>query len=279
MMMFEALLSCVRQAGAAILQHYNAPVDVSFKADKSPVTAADLAAHHILLEGLKNLSHYPVLSEEGEGIDASLRMAWPVYWLVDPLDGTKEFLAKTGEFTVNVALVVAGQAVLGVVYAPITGALYWGALPQALAYLPSSYQGQGALAYKCQTNSAPQRLVCPLCAGSLRAVISRFHHVVDDALFRFVTVKTQTAIGSSLKMCLIAEGFADVYVRRGPTHGWDTAAAQVVLEAAGGHLRSLSTAAPLSYNQQASLVNPEFVAFGRGLALKLEDAEYILRFM
>lgn len=244
----DALCSLVRRAGMAILSVYGREFAVEAKADDSPLTAADRAAHQILVEGLKTLSPLPVLSEEGRLIPFEARRRWTRYWLLDPLDGTKEFVKRNGEFTVNIALVEQGRPVLGVVYAPALDRLYYAA------------SGDGA--YRQDAGDEPVRLrVRPRRVGEPWQVVASRSHM-GEAVARFVDclgAHRLVSMGSSLKLCLIAEGRAHLYPRLGPTSEWDTAAAQCVVEAAGGQVVDPS-GQPLRYNTKGSVLNPFFIA-------------------
>ena len=223
---------------------------VSDKADQSPLTAADLASHQTLCEGLRQLTpDIPVLSEESAQIAFSERARWPRYWLVDPLDGTKEFIKRNGEFTVNIALIEAHRAVLGLVLIPAQNRCYYASLSTG--------------AYRQDGDGAPQKLsVTRPAAHPLRVVGSRSH--AGQALSDYVARLGEhifVPVGSALKFCLVAEGSADIYPRLGPTSEWDTAAAQCVVEAAGGQVITLD-GEPLRYNQKNSLLNPHFLVYG-----------------
>ena len=229
---------------------------VDTKADRSPVTAADIAAHDILLAGLSDLlTDTPVLSEEDAIPAWSERRQWTRYWLVDPLDGTKEFVERGGEFTVNVALIENGEPVLGVVYVPTLGVTYVGSRELGAWKTVAS---EGNIKHKLQTRSLP--------ASGITLLASRRHG--NDALpplldhLQRVQGKVELQnIGSSLKLCLVAEGKADLYPRLSPTCEWDTAAAQAVVEAAGGKVLG-ANGLPLRYNQQDSLLNGAFYVVG-----------------
>ncbi|MCG2582838.1 3'(2'),5'-bisphosphate nucleotidase CysQ [Massilia sp. TS11] len=243
-----ALLELVDAAGQAIMAVYtraDGAVQVSHKADASPLTEADLAAHQILATGLARLTPaIPVVSEEGAD-DEALRTGSPVFWLIDPLDGTKEFLARNGEMTVNLALVVQGRPVWGIVQAPALGLSYGG--------------GRGLGAWRLAGGQRSAIAVQPLAAGPLRVVASKSH--LNDATRAFIAALGEVSLvqaGSSLKLCRVAEGSADVYPRLGPTCEWDTAAAQAVLEGAGGVVVDLQDQ-PLSYGKP-DVLNPHFVA-------------------
>ena len=245
-----SLLSLARQAGAEILDVYRQPVDVMTKADASPLTIADLRSHKLITEQLALLTpQVAVLSEESSDIPFATRASWNSYWLVDPLDGTKEFLARNGEFTVNIALIEDHSPAFGVVYVPVTDTLYWGGASHG------AYRQIGGAALE------PIR-IADNAPATLRIVGSRSH--AGDTLDRLLPrlgAHELVQLGSSIKFCAIAEGRADVYPRFGPTSEWDTAAAQAVLEGAGGAVLERN-GKPLSYNRKDSLLNPHFVAFG-----------------
>ena len=240
-----------RQAGEKILEIYNSDeFAVQEKDDKSPLTAADLASHHAILDGLQVLTPaIPVLSEESANLPYAERKAWQRYWLVDPLDGTREFIKRNGEFTVNIALIDHGVPVLSVVHVPVAGVSY------------SACRGQGA--FKQEAGGEPQPIrVRKLGTGPVMVVGSRSHR--GDSLVRFLEKLGEhemVGMGSSLKLCLVAEGAADVYPRLGPTSEWDTAAAQCVVEQAGGYVTDTDMQ-PLRYNTKDSLLNPYFLVFG-----------------
>ena len=250
--LIPAVIELVRLAGATILPHWRAGVAVSEKADASPVTAADLAAHDILVAGLVTLDPgIPVLSEEDADIALSERAQWSRWWLVDPLDGTKEFIAGSEEFTVNVALVEGGQVVFGVVGIPATGRCYYGGA------------GLGAWRMDAAGGAVPIGVrLAP--AEAFTVVASRRHsspaqeRLLEGLSERFGDLQL-ASVGSSLKFCLLAEGNADCYPRLAPTSQWDTAAAQGVLEGAGGEVLTLKGEA-LSYEARESLLNPHFLA-------------------
>ncbi|WJW75217.1 3'(2'),5'-bisphosphate nucleotidase CysQ [Thiohalobacter sp. IOR34] len=239
------------EAGRKILEIYESDdFGVEEKADESPLTKADMAAHRAIVAGLAKLTpDIPVLSEESASIPFSERAGWDWYWLIDPLDGTKEFIKRNGEFTVNIALIHGHRPVLGVVHVPV----------QDLTY----YACEGGGAYKQQDDQPPQRIrVRPLGDGPVIVAGSRSHR--GDSLNRFLERLGEHEIismGSALKLCLVAEGRADVYPRLGPTSEWDTAAAQCVVEEAGGKVTGLDME-PLPYNTKDSLLNPHFLVFG-----------------
>ncbi len=240
-----------RAAGAAILTVYHSDFAVQTKDDASPLTAADLAAQQVIMAGLDELDlQLPVLSEEAKALDWSERQHWSRYWLVDPLDGTREFVKRNGEFTVNIALIDHHRSVLGVVLAPVTGELY------------IAEQGRGAWLQE-QNGGAWQRIQSRPLAQPPMVAGSRSHGGTQGGLLEQLVGHDYAMLpmGSSLKFCLIARGAADVYLRLGLTSEWDTAAAQCVLDEAGGAVLDLS-GQPFRYNRGESLLNPEFIAIG-----------------
>lgn len=237
-------------AGERIMEIYEQDFSVKEKKDKSPLTEADMAAHHVIVDGLADLApEIPVLSEESATLPYSVRSAWQCYWLVDPLDGTREFINRNGEFTVNIALIADGVPVLGVVYVPVTGLTY--------------YAGLGVGAFRQARGDEPIPIsVSQPDQSPLKIVGSRSHR--GDSLNRFlenVGDYEMISMGSSLKLCLVADGSADIYPRLGPTSEWDTAAAQCVVEQAGGYVTDTAME-PLRYNTKDSLLNPHFLVFG-----------------
>jgi len=249
--MQEGVIALARNAAAKILEVYESEFAVQHKDDRSPLTAADLASHHCILAGLERLApDIPVLSEESaEDVPAVVRREWRRLWLVDPLDGTREFIKRNGEFTVNIALIEDGVPVFGVVQQPTTGALWWGA------------RGQGAFKRDAGDAQVPLRVRVPATAP-LRVAASRSHR--DERTEAFMAKMGEVepvGVGSSLKFCMLAEGAMDVYPRFGPTSEWDTAAAQCVLEAAGGAVLD-PHGRPFAYNQRDSILNGDFIALG-----------------
>lgn len=239
-----------RRAGAAILEIYAGTFGVENKADDSPLTAADMASHRIIVEGLHALTpDIPVLSEESASIPWSARAEWKRYWLVDPLDGTREFIKRNGEFTVNIALIEEHAPILGVVLTPVTGELYFGVHDEG-AFLEKA---PGATPRPIETRAASG---IPVVAGSRSHAQER-----TGAMLANLGEHTMVSMGSSLKFCLVASGQADLYLRLGPTSEWDTAAAHCVLSEAGGAVLDIQ-GNPLRYNTKESLLNPEFVAVG-----------------
>jgi 3'(2'), 5'-bisphosphate nucleotidase len=244
------VVKLTQQAGDAILSVYSEQFEVTHKTDQSPLTVADLRSHEIISKGLLALTpDLPVLSEEAADISFEQRQKWARYWLVDPLDGTKEFVSRNGEFTVNIALIDDHVPVLGVVHVPVTSTTYTGAV--------------GVGAFKQVDGQTPQPLRVRSPADSpLRIVGSRSHRgdTLDQYLPKLAPYEL-VAVGSSLKFCFVAEGSADFYPRFGPTSEWDTAAAQAVVEAAGGQVVK-TNGERLRYNTKADLLNPHFLVYG-----------------
>jgi len=251
--LLAGVIALAHAAGDAILPFWRADVAVTAKADDSPVTAADLAAHHVLLDGLTALApQIPVLSEEDANIAQSVRAGWTRWWLVDPLDGTKEFISGSEEFTVNIALIEQGRVVFGVVSMPTSGRCYYGGA------------GLGAWREDGSERSPISVRNTPPEGEPLTVVASRRHSSPRQE--RLLTGLSEhlgelrlTSVGSSLKFCLLAEGAADCYPRLAPTSQWDTAAAQGVLEGAGGVVLQLD-GEPFSYPARESLLNDYFLA-------------------
>jgi len=249
--LLEPLAVLAAEAGRKILEIYGSEdFSVQEKDDRSPLTAADLASHRTILAGLASLTPgMPALSEESASLPYRERAGWRQYWLIDPLDGTKEFIKRNGEFTVNIALIRDGVPVMGVVHVPVSGGSYL------------ACAGRGA--FKQEPGAKPEPIhVRKLGPGPLKVVGSRSHR--GDSLNRFLENLGEyemVGMGSSLKLCLVAEGLADIYPRLGPTSEWDTAAAQCVVEQAGGFVTDTGMQ-PLRYNTRESLLNPHFLVFG-----------------
>lgn len=237
------------EAGERILPIYRSDFKVQYKEDESPITAADVASHDVIVEGLAKLTpDIPVLSEEEANAPWEERKHWQRFWLIDPIDGTKEFTQRSGEFTVNIALIENGEPVLGVVTAPALKEAFWGA------------KGEGASKRDAQGETRPIRTVEP---GKVSRVVASKNHL-NEGTREFIEKLGEHELvqaGSSLKFCRIAEGGADVYPRLGPTCEWDTAAAHAVLVAAGGKVETLE-GKPLHYGKE-DVLNPWFVAYGR----------------
>jgi 3'(2'), 5'-bisphosphate nucleotidase len=249
--LLEPLLQLARTAGEHIMAIYNADeIGQRLKEDQSPVTLADLAAHNVLAPALQHLADWPVVSEEDEA-SLAVRTSAARFWLIDPLDGTKEFIAKNDEFTVNIALIDQGRSVLGVVYAPALDLLYWGGPGLG------AYRIQGGLTQAIRVAQDTGQLTQ---AQPCRVVASKSH--LNEATQKFIDKLGEVSLiqaGSSLKFCRVAEGAADIYPRLAPTCEWDTAAAQAVLEGAGGVVLDFTTRMPLRYGKP-EVLNPSFVA-------------------
>lgn len=257
--LLDAVNEIAIAAGAEILDVYNSDqaIAVTTKSDDSPLTDADRRANRLIVERLAMLTpEIPLLSEESDAIDFSVRKSWQRYWLIDPLDGTKEFVNRNGEFTVNIALIEDGRAVAGVVYVPVSSVCYFG--------------GVGIGAWKTTMAGSSESSAQPIACNTMqsgdgvRIVASRSHRGEQlDAMVRQIEshlgAVTMVSMGSSLKMCLLAEGSADIYPRLAPTCEWDTAAAHAILCAAGGEIVDLQFET-LRYNTKAELLNPYFIA-------------------
>jgi 3'(2'), 5'-bisphosphate nucleotidase len=246
----EDVLAIAQDAAASILEVYERDFDVTRKDDASPLTEADLAAHHGIVAGLSQLTpDIPVLSEESaHTVPLATRRGWSRLWVVDPLDGTREFIKRNGEFTVNIALVDHGVVVFGVIQAPVTGVLWHGA------------PGHGAFRRDAKGDH-PLHVRRPA-APPLRVAASRSHRDPrTEALMAHMGQVDTIGLGSSLKFCRLAEGGMDVYPRFGPTSEWDTAAGQAILEGAGGALLD-PRGRPFRYNQRDTLLNGDFIALG-----------------
>jgi len=248
----SSIVGIANDAGLKILELYDsADLDVSSKQDNTPLTEADLAANQVIIDKLNEIKpSFPILTEESCGVSFDERHEWSTYWLVDPLDGTREFIKHSGEFSVNIALIDKGCPVLGVVHAPVLDVTYWacrgyGAWKQ--------YAGEPPVSIKVRTASdscvTVTRSSAPLTAGPLQRFLNRLgqHKIVS--------------MGSALKSCLVAEGSADLYAKLGPTCEWDTGAAQCIVEEAGGHVTDTDMN-DLRYNTKDSLLNPHFFVFG-----------------
>ncbi|QMU27601.1 3'(2'),5'-bisphosphate nucleotidase CysQ [Adhaeribacter radiodurans] len=249
--LMPSLLQLAKDAGQAIMQVYNQPASftqVTLKSDQSPLTQADQAAHDIISTGLATLTpDIPVLSEEGKLVPYEERRNWKYYWCVDPLDGTKEFISRNGEFTVNIALMANNKPVAGVIYAPVPDELYY-------------TDGQNG-AFKQIGNQPEIKLQVSGKTENLVIVKSRSHSTPEEITFlQSFPVSDEVRIGSSLKFCLIAEGRAQLYYRYGPTMEWDTAAGQAILAQAGGQLTQ-PNGESFPYNKP-NLLNGSFLCTG-----------------
>jgi 3'(2'), 5'-bisphosphate nucleotidase len=264
-------LRAAKDAGRAVLDVYKQDFDVWYKEDRSPLTTADQLSHKIIIDHLNDpsIKSFPVLSEEGKEIPFEQRRAWKYFWLVDPLDGTKEFIKRNGEFTVNIALIYQHRPVLGVIYAPVKKCLYF-ASEEIGAYklqyndaderfedkvLDAILRRSTKLARKdLQLNISDSQLII---VGSRSHPSKEFDDFVESMKKKYAKVKVVSS-GSSLKLCLVAEGRADIYPRLGPTMEWDLAAGHAIVEQASGSIVNYETGGPLEYNKK-NLLNPWFI--------------------
>ncbi len=255
-MILDDLKIIAHDAGKAILEVYARDEDIAIitKDNDSPLTEADLAAHRIIVDALRELTPaLPILSEESKAVSWEERQSWETYWLVDPLDGTKEFINRNGEFTVNIALIDNGRPVMGVVYVPVLDIMYYGS-------------GEGAFKEVEGKTEAIETAKIDANQHTVAVVASRSHKGdeleawLERAAVRFPQMEL-VSMGSSLKICLVAEGRADIYPRLALTSEWDTAAAQAILEAAGGILTDTEFTV-YRYNQKQDILNPYFFAIG-----------------
>jgi len=246
----ENIIDIAKEAGRAVMEVYEGDFEVEKKADNSPLTLADKKSNAIIISRLKALhSDIPFISEENKLVDYAIRKEWEYFWLIDPLDGTKEFIKRNGEFTVNIALVHRNKPVLGVIYIPEIAATYY------------AIKGKGS--YKISNGKPPQLIKTKERSngGDLIVIGSRSH--ASERLQDFIEQQQKAyknvaliSAGSSLKFCLVAEGKADIYPRFGPTMEWDTGAGDIIVEEAGGQV--LTNGKPLQYNKK-SLLNPWFI--------------------
>ncbi|WP_372972650.1 3'(2'),5'-bisphosphate nucleotidase CysQ [Marinobacter sp.] len=246
--LLDKVLEIADTASRKVMEIYQTDFEVQTKDDNSPITAADIASHHVIVDGLKALTpDIPILSEESANAPWDERKDWTRFWLVDPIDGTKDFTNRTGEFTVNIALIEDGEPVMGVVTAPALNEAYWG------------IKGQGA--WKREADGSIRKLEVVNPPEAVRAVASKNHMNEETRTFiEQLGNHELVQAGSSLKFCRIAEGQADIYPRLGPTCEWDTGAAHAVLVAAGGKVTQLD-GTPLAYGKE-DVLNPYFVASG-----------------
>ena len=278
-----------KEAGRAILDIYNRDFDVWYKNDKSPLTMADQRSHDIIVAHMSDQAgdQFPILSEEGKDIPFKERSKWEYFWLVDPLDGTKEFVKKNGEFTVNIALVHRNRPVLGVVYVPVKDVLFFAA--KGLG----AYKSDSSDVFELINDKALEKerdgLLRTLIARSVKLPVYNSQISISDSQLTIVGSRSHStkeledfveamkkkyeqvnfiSAGSSLKLCLVAEGKADVYPRLGPTMEWDTAAGQVIVEQANGSVLNIETEEPLIYNKE-NLLNPWFIVRAFSLESKV----------
>jgi len=241
----DDILNIAKKAGKEVLKIYNRDFNIEYKDDKSPLTEADKISHNIIVEGLKKYN-LPILSEEGKNIPYEERKNWEYFWMIDPLDGTKEFIKKNGEFTINIALIYKNKPVFGVVYAPV---LEW------------IYFNDNEKSYKIEKNKLIQ---LPIKRDDKKFIIVASRSHLNEETKKFIEnlkidkEKEFISIGSSLKLCLVAEGSADIYPRLAPTMEWDTAAADAVVRKSGKLVLDYYEKLPLIYNKE-NLLNPYFI--------------------
>jgi 3'(2'), 5'-bisphosphate nucleotidase len=248
------LIDIVEAAGSVILEVYETNFHVQTKSDESPLTVADLSAHKVIEAGLQELTpDIPIISEESAPPSYAVRSGWQHYWLVDPLDGTKEFINRNGEFTVNIALIVGDTPVFGIVGVPFQGKVYVGNARKGLAYMLLDGERTVLNAQRRETAEATITVVASRNHGGdrLESYFGELGTVFPDCI--------RTPVGSSLKLCVLAENKADIYPRLGLTSEWDIGAAQALLVAAGGGVFT-EDGEPLRYNTKESFLNPEFLA-------------------
>ena len=267
-------LLAAKRAGEAILDVYGSDFAVEQKDDKSPLTLADKRSHEIIMDVLEqtitvNNSTVPVLSEEGRDIPYDERKKWEYFWLVDPLDGTKEFVKRNGEFTVNIALIQKHKPVLGIIYIPVKDVFYFAAINFGTYKLENSENLVDNLSIKELLDKSQRLPLTNNNKSSFTVIGSRSH--TSEEFSEFVKLLNKKygnvefiSSGSSLKLCLVAEGRADVYPRFGPTMEWDTAAGQAIVEQAEGSVMDIQTREPLRYNKE-NLLNPFFIVSRQGV--------------
>ncbi len=244
-------LDIARRAGVRILEVYETGFEIQQKSDQTPLTSADLAANELIVAALSKVEPLlPVLSEESADVPFSERCQWRSYWLVDPLDGTREFIKRNGEFSVNIALIERGEPVLGVVYAPALKVAY--------------YAARGFGAWKQRDGQRPRQIYARNAVPRRNVTVARSNSSPGPEMEAFLEKlgeHQEVAMGAALKSCLVAEGRADVYARLGPTSEWDTGAAQCIVEEAGGMIMDTQMR-ELKYNTKDSLLNPHFFVIG-----------------
>jgi 3'(2'), 5'-bisphosphate nucleotidase len=262
--LLKTAIAAAIAGGAEILNVYRQEFEVEFKEDKSPLTLADRNAHETICKVLK-ATKLPVLSEEGKNIPFEIRRNWERFWLVDPLDGTKEFIKRNGEFTVNIALIIDQKAVMGIIFVPVSGILYFAS--RSAGAFKTILNVNDDVGLEKITEKA-ESLPLPTIPDTLTVVGSRSHLSKETSDYIQILQKTQpyldfVSVGSSLKLCLVAEGSAQIYPRFGPTMEWDTAAGQAIVEISGGKVIQANSKESILYNKP-DLQNPWFIA-SRGL--------------
>ncbi|MBC2736631.1 MAG: 3'(2'),5'-bisphosphate nucleotidase CysQ [Desulfobacteraceae bacterium] len=273
-LLYQAIEAAI-EAGQAILKIYKTDFTVAHKPDQSPLTLADSESHRIIVGQLET-TDFPILSEEGRQLPYKKRQAWNTFWLLDPLDGTKEFVKRNGEFTVNIALITDGKPVMGVIYVPVADVLYFGTLQNGAHKMTTAANRLVAL---LSPEEDKHQRISELCAAAERlplpsperftVVGSRSHSTPDvDAIVEKLKKRHGDVdlipAGSSLKICMVAEGRAQLYPRTGPTMEWDTAAGQAIAEAAGAQMVVFDSGEPMRYNKE-NLLNPWFIVKARGI--------------
>ena len=245
--LIASTVEIAKLAGEGITEIYNSDFDYQLKKDLSPITTADNLSHNIITEKLESLTpEIPILSEENCDMPYNIRSQWPQYWLVDPLDGTKEFINKNGEFTVNIALIDHNTPILGIIHIPVTNETYWGSKVNGSFYSNENDDVEEINVSKHHNNT-------------IRLVTSRSHpSVLLNSLLEKIADYEVVKVGSSIKFCLIASGQADCYPRFGPTSEWDTAAGDAIVRFAGGYVID-TNGQPITYNRKESYLNPNFI--------------------
>ncbi|MBN1950102.1 MAG: 3'(2'),5'-bisphosphate nucleotidase CysQ [Bacteroidales bacterium] len=259
----ELAIEAAIEAGKKTLNFYHTDMDVVVKDDNSPLTQADLESNRVILSYLEG-SNLPVLSEETRVVNFEERSTWNEFWMIDPLDGTKEFINRRSEYTINIALIRAGIPVLGVVYAPVLDTLYYASEETGSFKKVLTPEDTAHTILESSVKLNPRTI-----SGGLNIVASRSHLSEETKAFiteleKYYTIEETKSYGSSLKLCMVAEGAADVYPRLGPTMEWDTAASQAVAVYAGSEVLELQTGKPLSYNKE-NLLNPYFIVYNSEL--------------
>ena len=253
--MLPEVINVARQAGQVIMDIYRSDFTVNNKSDNTPVTCADLAANDLIIKQLSAInSEIPILSEESLSIPYTERSQWESYWLVDPLDGTRAFIDKTDEFSVNIALIYQNSPILGVIYSPVKKCSFYACKDNGAFYLDDENQAKNI---QVRTKCAEKIVVAGTEKSAQSQILQGFLSNLEKK-FNSYEIKF---MGSSLKSCMVAEGIADVYARLGPTSEWDTAAAQCIVEEAGGLITDTHMQ-KLRYNTKDSLLNPDFFVFG-----------------
>ncbi len=250
------LLNIAIDAGKEILNIYNDEIIVNSKEDKSPITQADINSNDLIVNRLKKLgSNIPILTEESL-VNWKNRKDWIKYWLIDPLDGTKEFINRNGEFTVNIALIENNYPIFGIIYSPVKSLLYY-ALKNKGCYKLKTNSNLSTLKNFNKINIKKEKSITTKVIGSRSHSSKEFLNWVEKKFTNFEII----TIGSSLKFCILAEGKADIYPRLGPTSEWDIAAGHIILEEAGGKLKTIDKK-DILYNTKEDILNPHFIAYG-----------------